>query len=381
MNMSPANGRPRSRSPADPRGLFDAVFDGVDEAILILDEDPATPMPTISDVNMTFERWTEIEKRQIKGVCFADAIVSDLNGGLGQLVETFANARGFEMEAALISRSQTAIPVHISVQQTASANGRKRFTAVARRSDKIERQAAELARRERDLALQARERLFSRLSHDLRTPLNGILGFSEIMKEELLGSVGDDRYRSYAQNIHSAGKQLLWRIEELLDLKSLEEGSWRAEEQTFDLCQLVGRIGEEVADFNLRERPAIKNQVPAGLPLITADRNLLEKALSSLLMSHLLSEIPCDSIRITAGLTSRGEILLCTEVGFTGPSNPLHSEGCMVLNSLDDMEITADDEYPLAKALVGHLGGQLVICRADRAVREIGIILPAYRIG
>ena len=47
------------------------------------------------------------------------------------------------------------------------------------------------------------------MSHELRTPLNAILGFSEVMKGELLGPHAVPAYKEYAGDIHSSGQHLL----------------------------------------------------------------------------------------------------------------------------------------------------------------------------
>jgi two-component system cell cycle sensor histidine kinase PleC len=54
--------------------------------------------------------------------------------------------------------------------------------------------------------------------HELHTPLNGILGFSEVMKNEIFGPHSLPVYRDYAADIHNSGVHLLNLINEILDL-------------------------------------------------------------------------------------------------------------------------------------------------------------------
>jgi two-component system, cell cycle sensor histidine kinase PleC len=75
---------------------------------------------------------------------------------------------------------------------------------------------AERARAEaRDLA-RSRAHLVAVLSHDLRTPLNAVIGFSDVMQRELFGPLGHDRYRDYAVHIRDSGEQLLKATEDIL---------------------------------------------------------------------------------------------------------------------------------------------------------------------
>jgi signal transduction histidine kinase len=54
------------------------------------------------------------------------------------------------------------------------------------------------------------------ISHDLRTPLNAVIGFSEAMQRELFGPLGHDRYKDYAVHIRESGEQLLKAAEAMI---------------------------------------------------------------------------------------------------------------------------------------------------------------------
>ena len=54
------------------------------------------------------------------------------------------------------------------------------------------------------------------MSHDLRTPLNAVIGFSEAMQRELFGPLGHDRYKDYAVHIRESGEQLLKAAEAMI---------------------------------------------------------------------------------------------------------------------------------------------------------------------
>ncbi len=77
------------------------------------------------------------------------------------------------------------------------------------------------------------------MSHELRTPLNAIIGFSEVLKSELLGPHTVPQYKEYAGDIHSSGQHLLNLINELLDLSRIEAGKYELNEEAVSLIDIA----------------------------------------------------------------------------------------------------------------------------------------------
>jgi len=102
-----------------------------------------------------------------------------------------------------------------------------------------EKAASDSLRRKADAANKAKTEFLAGISHELRTPLNAIIGFSEIVKEEILGPLGTPRYKSYAEDIYSSGNHLLNIIGDMLDLATAEAGKLTFVEREFDLCAIV----------------------------------------------------------------------------------------------------------------------------------------------
>src|SRR5581483_3051570 len=69
-----------------------------------------------------------------------------------------------------------------------------------------EKSISDEARRRAEAANIAKSRFLATMSHELRTPLNAILGFSEVMKSEIMGPMQNETYREYAGNIHESGR-------------------------------------------------------------------------------------------------------------------------------------------------------------------------------
>jgi PAS domain S-box-containing protein len=113
--------------------------------------------------------------------------------------------------------------------------------------------------REAERASRSKSEFLAAVSHDLRTPLNAILGFSDIIRNQYFGSVGQ-RYREYADDIHSSGGILLSLVEEVLDFSAIEAGK-----RTLDIREVNLRAVTEHCGKLLQQQATAK-----GVTLATA---------------------------------------------------------------------------------------------------------------
>ncbi|HRD75456.1 MAG TPA: histidine kinase dimerization/phospho-acceptor domain-containing protein, partial [Hyphomicrobiaceae bacterium] len=102
-----------------------------------------------------------------------------------------------------------------------------------------EKSISDEARRRAEGANVAKSRFLATMSHELRTPLNAILGFSEVMKLELLGKLDNATYKDYCGSIHDSGRHLLHLINEILDLSRIEAGRYELHEQPTRLADVA----------------------------------------------------------------------------------------------------------------------------------------------
>jgi two-component system cell cycle sensor histidine kinase PleC len=98
---------------------------------------------------------------------------------------------------------------------------------------------SEEGRRTAEAANVAKSRFLATMSHELRTPLNAINGFSEMMKDELLGPHAVPAYKSYAADIHRSGQHLLNLINEILDISRIEAGKYELKEEAVSLSSVA----------------------------------------------------------------------------------------------------------------------------------------------
>ena len=124
------------------------------------------------------------------------------------------------------------------------------------------------AKEEAESANAAKTDFLANMSHELRTPLNAIMGFSEIMKMEVLGPLGGDKYRTYAGDINDSAAHLLQLINDILDISKAGAGKLELEEETVDVRDAIETsvrlLRPKVESGELELKVSVVDALPSG---------------------------------------------------------------------------------------------------------------------
>jgi PAS domain S-box-containing protein len=154
----------------------------------------------------------------------------------------------------------------------------------------------QLAKEEADAANKAKSVFLSNMSHELRNPLNAILGFSQLLQYEKLSPVIEEN----VDHIHKAGKHLLTLINEVLDLAKVESGKVQFDMEIIDVDRLMNETIELVVPLATRHGIDLSHQ-PAGETLaVTADATRLSQVLLNLISNAIKYNKPQGRVRVYA---------------------------------------------------------------------------------
>jgi signal transduction histidine kinase len=159
-------------------------------------------------------------------------------------------------------------------------------------------------------AAQARLDVLARLSHDIRMPLNSIIGFAEFMARETFGPIGNSRYHGYLEDIRASGGQLLSLITDLLELSHIEAGRLDLSFGDVSLNELARECVAAMQPQIKRARVVIRSSLPSALPQAVADAHSVRQILLHLLSRSISASGPGGQLIVSTALNESGEVAL-----------------------------------------------------------------------
>ena len=249
----------------------------------------------------------------------------------------------------------------------------------------LQRESEEATRRaliETQEAARAKAAFLAAMSHELKTPLNAVIGFSDLMRQELFGPVNEPRYRAYIADIHDNGRRLLGMINDILDLSRIESRLLDLEDDAVCIPEAV----TAACDAVLEDKPdaaAIDIDLPAHLPLLKVDPRRLHQILTHLL-SNAVKFTPAEGrIAVRAFVTKDGAIAIAVSDTGIGMEPERIGHALEPFKQLDSRLSRRFEGVglglPLANALVRLHEGTLAIESTPGAGTIVTICFPPER--
>ncbi len=138
-------------------------------------------------------------------------------------------------------------------------------------------------KKERDKAISAEKAksfFFSCVSHDIRTPLNSIIGFSELLQQ---GGLPPEKATEYLGNIIFSGNTLMQLINDVLDFASLDAGKLKLYPAMCDFRRLAENVLTIVGDAARNKSLYLKLDVPDDIPWVKVDAQRISQILFNLI--------------------------------------------------------------------------------------------------
>lgn len=219
-------------------------------------------------------------------------------------------ATTLDVELSLLSVIFTLLLVGQLVVQTMGVN--RLLTLEHERAELVQdlRVAKRESDRERGRAIsagRAKSQFLSHMNHELRTPMNAILGFSEIIQAKSFGT-DVDKYAEYATIIHDSGEHLLSLIDGMLDLAKIDAGKLSLHEADVNLALLIADAVEYEKKTASQARISLKSDITRGLPHVFADERGLRQIVANLLSNAMKFTQADGHITVFAHIEADGRL-------------------------------------------------------------------------
>jgi len=166
---------------------------------------------------------------------------------------------------------------------------RKRLEEERRRQrEKIQAMNEELRQKNRKLEElnRMKNQFLSNISHELKTPLSGILGYAELLKDGFYGEVSSEQ-KEALQNILACGHHLLELIDEILDLMHIQEGRAALGLEVCSVYSILDAVVATIKPIVLEKRLQLALNTEENLPMVYVDPRKIYQALLNLAESSL----------------------------------------------------------------------------------------------
>ena len=242
---------------------------------------------------------------------------------------------GLSLEA--IRKDGSRFPVEISLSPSESVEG-FRVTAIIR--DITERKVAEdrlrrvredytqqlaeanaeleMTNRELERANRLKSEFLASMSHELRTPLHTIIGFSELLGEELEGPLNEKQQR-FVQHIHKDSLHLLELINDVLDISKIEADRLELRPEAFDFTALIAESLASVRSLAEAKSHVLESasEVPTA---VEADRLRIKQVLVNLLSNAIKFTPEGGRIRLDARVHDASVVVSVRDNGIGIPA-------------------------------------------------------------
>jgi len=138
------------------------------------------------------------------------------------------------------------------------------------------------ARQAAEEAGEAKQRFLTSISHELRTPMHGVLSFARFGEKEAL-TADREELLDYFRQIDTGGTRLISLLDELLDVAKFDAGRMKLEFAPFPLGEIAREAAQEFSGICLERRIALDVRIDPETPSVVLDRGRVHQVIRNLL--------------------------------------------------------------------------------------------------
>lgn len=239
---------------------------------------------------------------------------------------------------------------------------------------------ADIARSEAVRANESKSQFLANMSHEFRTPLNAIVGFGQMIEQQVLGPLGAPRYVEYARDICSSGDQLLVMAQRMLDLADVEGHRIELKKAYIFPARLLQQALNDLQPLAEARQIRLDAAIASAIPIqISGDADRLRQAFTNLIHNGIKFTLAGGKVCVSGGTEENQFVIRIADSGVGMPADligsvvrPFHR----LRSALEGQHQGAGLGLPFAKAVIELHGGQLALTSKVGSGTTIDILLP-----
>ena len=228
-------------------------------------------------------------------------------------------------------------------------------------------------------AVQERTRFLATISHEMRTPLNAIIGFSDMLLEEMAGPLKSERQRDYVGLVQESGQHLLAVVNSILDLAKIEAGTFVLARDRYRFEDALETSRAMVSCQAKAKGITVRFASDGPVGELIGDRRAIQQILINLLSNAVKFTPEGGDIVIDAARDERGVTFTVSDTGIGIAVEDLERIGRPFVQVINDQTRGFEGTglgLALVKGLVERHRGSLSIESALGAGMTVSVTLP-----
>ena len=171
-------------------------------------------------------------------------------------------------------------------------------------------QALQTAKDQAEMANRVRDEILANMNHEVRTPLNAIIGFSDLLLADSKEDDGSSTARSYLGCINQSGWQLLELLNDVLDMANIRTNNLDLEETVFDVVKAVDTVAQLMRSQSVRSGLRLDVVTPPDRPCLFADQRRVKQMVGHLLSNAIKFNQLAGKVHLSITENDRGDLLI-----------------------------------------------------------------------
>ncbi len=367
------------------RAQYQELFENANDVVVTCDN-----TGRLMAINRAGQHVTGYTRRSAIGTPLRDMVAPEAQARFDeQLAQRLASNHGGTFEVDLVRPNGSRVAIEFEAHPITSQGAVTGIQAIGRDVSARKRTAAELERAKdsAESANRAKSEFVANISHEVRTPLNGIIGMSEL----LLASTMTEEQRQYLNLMRTSADSLLHVINDVLDLSKIESGHLELSSAPFELVHRLDAVLEPLAVMARRKGLQFDIAIAPELPaVVTGDADRVGQVLTNL-VGNAIKFTHDGSIHVTAWAAGPvpgdlpGTCRITFAVADTGIGIP-EDKHALIFEAFTQGDGSTSRRYggtglglAIVTSLVRQMGGTLEMTSAPGHGSTFSVSLPFLR--